>query len=375
MSLILKEIDKETHVEFLKNYQTFSFLQLPCWAEVKSGWKSKSVGWFDERKLVCVGLILIRNIPKTKWSLFYLPEGPVLDPDYAKNVVDWLTPLRDFAKESGAFNLKLGPQVTINTWSAATIKSAISDNVYRQFKDVDPDRVNPFGHEIGTKLRNLGGKQIETDGEGFGDVQPRFVFAIDVEGKTDEELLATFSQEWRRNIKKAEKGEVKVRQANFSDLETFHTLYKETAKRDKFTPRPLNYFKQMWKSLNENSNNLAEMRLYIAEQENICHAACLWLRVGKHVWYTYGASSTSGRELRPSNAIQWQMMRDARDAGASIYDMRGIAATLNEKSPLFGLLRFKIGTGGKVIQYVGEWDFVLKPLIYKAFRVALARRG
>jgi lipid II:glycine glycyltransferase (peptidoglycan interpeptide bridge formation enzyme) len=375
MSLILKEIDKETHVEFLKNYQTFSFLQLPCWAEVKRGWKSKSVGWFDERKLVCVGLILIRNIPKTKWSLFYLPEGPVLDPDYAKNVVDWLTPLRDFAKESGAFNLKLGPQVTIKTWSAATIKSAISDNVYRQFKDVDPDRVNPFGHEVGTKLRNLGGKQIETDGEGFGDVQPRFVFAIDVEGKTDEELLATFSQEWRRNIKKAEKSEVKVRQANFSDLETFHTLYKETAKRDKFTPRPLNYFKQMWKSLNENSNNLAEMRLYIAEQENICHAACLWVRVGKHVWYTYGASSTSGRELRPSNAIQWQMMRDARDAGAGIYDMRGIAATLNEKSPLFGLLRFKIGTGGKVIQYVGEWDFVLKPLIYKAFRVALARRG
>jgi lipid II:glycine glycyltransferase (peptidoglycan interpeptide bridge formation enzyme) len=375
MSLILKEIDKETHVEFLKNYQTFSFLQLPCWAEVKSGWKSKSVGWFDERKLVCVGLILIRNIPKTKWSLFYLPEGPVLDPDYARNVVDWLTPLRDFAKESGAFNLKLGPQVTINTWSAATIKNAISDNVYRQFKDVDPDRVNPFGHEIGTKLRNLGGKQIETDGEGFGDVQPRFVFAIDVEGKTDEELLATFSQEWRRNIKKAEKSEVKVSQANFNDLETFHALYKETAKRDKFTPRPLNYFKQMWKSLNENSNNLAEMRLYIAEQENICHAACLWVRVGKHVWYTYGASSTSGRELRPSNAIQWQMMRDARDSGAGIYDMRGIAATLNEKSPLFGLLRFKIGTGGKVIQYVGEWDFVLKPLIYKAFRVALARRG
>jgi lipid II:glycine glycyltransferase (peptidoglycan interpeptide bridge formation enzyme) len=375
MSLILKEIDKQSHIDFLKIYQTFSFLQLPCWAEVKSGWKSKSVGWFDERKLVCVGLILIRNIPKTKWSLFYLPEGPVLSPDYSKNVVDWLTPLKDFAKESGAFNLKLGPQVTVNTWSAASIKNAISDNVYKQFKDVDADRLNPFGLEIATKLRNLGGKQIEASGEGFGDVQPRFVFAIDVEDKSDDELLASFSQEWRRNIKKAEKSEVKVRQASFEDLEIFHTLYKETAKRDKFTPRPLSYFKQMWKSLNENSNNLATMRLYIAEQENVCHAACLWVKVGKHVWYTYGASSTSGRELRPSNAIQWQMMKDARDTGASIYDMRGIAATLNEKSPLFGLLRFKIGTGGKVIQYVGEWDFVLKPLIYKAFRIALARRG
>ncbi len=375
MSLILKEIDKQSHIDFLKSYQTFSFLQLPCWAEVKSGWQSKSVGWFDERKLVCVGLILIRNIPKTKWSLFYLPEGPVLSPEYSKNVVDWLTPLKDFAKESGAFNLKLGPQVTVNTWSAVSIKNAISDNVYKQFKDVDADRVNPFGLEIATKLRNLGGKQIEASGEGFGDVQPRFVFAIDVEDKSDDELLASFSQEWRRNIKKAEKSEVKIRQASFEELEIFHTLYKETAKRDKFTPRPLSYFKQMWKSLNENSDNLATMRLYIAEQENVCHAACLWVKVGKHVWYTYGASSTSGRELRPSNAIQWQMMKDARDAGASIYDMRGIAATLNEKSPLFGLLRFKIGTGGKVIQYVGEWDFVLKPLIYKAFRIALARRG
>jgi lipid II:glycine glycyltransferase (peptidoglycan interpeptide bridge formation enzyme) len=375
MSLILKEIDKQSHIDFLKIYQTFSFLQLPCWAEVKSGWKSKSVGWFDERKLVCVGLILIRNIPKTKWSLFYLPEGPVLSPDYSKNVVDWLTPLKDFAKESGAFNLKLGPQVTVNTWSAASIKNAISDNVYKQFKDVDADRLNPFGLEITTKLRNLGGKQIEASGEGFGDVQPRFVFAIDVEDKSDDELLASFSQEWRRNIKKAEKSEVRVRQASFEELETFHALYKETAKRDKFTARPLSYFRQMWKSLNENSNNLATMRLYIAEQENVCHAACLWVKVGKHVWYTYGASSTSGRELRPSNAIQWQMMKDARDTGASIYDMRGIAATLNEKSPLFGLLRFKIGTGGKVIQYVGEWDFVLKPLIYKAFRIALARRG
>ena len=375
MSLMLKEIDKQTHIEFLKDYQTFSFLQLPCWAEVKSGWKSKSVGWFDERKLVCVGLILIRNIPKTKWSLFYLPEGPVLSPDYSKNVVDWLTPLKDFAKESGAFNLKLGPQVTVNTWSAASIKNAISDNVYKQFKDVDADRINPFGLEIATKLRNLGGKQIEASGEGFGDVQPRFVFAIDVEDKSDDELLASFSQEWRRNIKKAEKSEVKVRQASFEELATFHTLYKETAKRDKFTPRPLSYFQQMWKSLNENSDNLATMRLYIAEQENVCHAACLWVKVGKHVWYTYGASSTSGRELRPSNAIQWQMMKDARDAGASIYDMRGIAATLNENSPLFGLLRGKIGTGGKVIQYVGEWDFVLKPLMYKAFRIALARRG
>jgi lipid II:glycine glycyltransferase (peptidoglycan interpeptide bridge formation enzyme) len=375
MALIFREISSPDHFEFLKEQKTFSFLQLPCWAEVKGGWKSKSVGWFDEKKLVAVGLILIRNIPKTKWSLFYLPEGPVLSPDFAKNVIDWLTPLRDFAKKNNAFNLKLGPQINTYTWSAKTVKDAISDNVYKKFNDVDPDRINPFGQEISNKLKNLGGEQIEATGEGFGDVQPRFVFAIEVGAKSDEELLSSFSQEWRRNVKKSEKSNILVRQGKLEDLSMFHKLYLETALRDKFTPRGLNYFKQMWNSLNNNSENLAEVRVYLAEAENICHAACLWVKVGKHVWYTYGASSTAGRDLRPSNAIQWQMMKDARDSGADIYDMRGIASTLDENSPLFGLLRFKIGTGGKVVQYVGEWDFILKPVIYKIFKIALARRG
>jgi phosphopantothenoylcysteine decarboxylase/phosphopantothenate--cysteine ligase len=95
---------------------------------------------------------------------------------------------------------------------------------------------------------------------------------------------------------------------------------------------------------------------------------------------------TAGGTREPIDAVRYignsssgrmgiELAKAARDAGANIYDMRGIAATLNEKSPLFGLLRFKIGTGGKVIQYVGEWDFVFKPFIYKAFRIALARRG
>ena len=204
MSLFLKEIDRTEYEEFLKEHQTFSFLQLPAWAEVKSGWQSKLLGWFDNQKLVIAGLVLIRYIPKTKWSLYYLPEGPVLSPDYAKNVIDWLTPLKDFAKKNNAFNLKLGPQVNVKTWYAKTVKNAITDNIYTKFRDIQADRINNYGIEIATKLKNLGGIQIETNDEGFGDVQPRYVFALEVGGKSDEELLSSFSQEWRRNIKKAE---------------------------------------------------------------------------------------------------------------------------------------------------------------------------
>ena len=63
------------------------------------------------------------------------------------------------------------------------------------------------------------------------------------------------------------------------------------------------------------------------------HAATLWARVNGHVWYTYGASTTAGRDLRPSNAIQWQMLRDAAAEGAQTYDMRGITDTLDPEDP------------------------------------------
>ena len=63
------------------------------------------------------------------------------------------------------------------------------------------------------------------------------------------------------------------------------------------------------------------------------HAATLWARVNGHVWYTYGASTTAGRDLRPSNAIQWQMIRDAAAEGAQTYDMRGITDTLDPERP------------------------------------------
>ena len=42
--------------------------------------------------------------------------------------------------------------------------------------------------------------------------------------------------------------------------------------------------------------------------------------------------------------------------------------------PLFGLLQFKLGTGGEAAEYAGEWDYPLKPLLHKAFQLYLARR-
>ena len=116
------------------------------------------------------------------------------------------------------------------------------------------------------------------------------------------------------------------------------------------------------------------IRLYLARHEGDLVAATTWVRVGGHTWYSYGASSTDKRDVRGSNAIQWQMISDAIAAGAEVYDLRGITDTLAADDPHIGLIQFKVGTGGEAVEYVGEWDLPLNRLVYKAFSLYMSRR-
>ncbi len=106
------------------------------------------------------------------------------------------------------------------------------------------------------------------------------------------------------------------------------------------------------------------IRLYLAHHEGDLVAATIWIRVGTHTWYSYGASSTEKRDVRGSNAVQWQMIRDALAAGAAVYDLRGITETLVADDPHLGLIQFKVGTGGEAVEYAGEWDLPLNRAIY-----------
>ena len=116
------------------------------------------------------------------------------------------------------------------------------------------------------------------------------------------------------------------------------------------------------------------IRLYLAHHEGDLVAATTWVRVGQHAWYSYGASSTAKREVRGSNAIQWRMITDSLDAGASVYDLRGITEGLESDDPHLGLIQFKVGTGGQAVEYLGEWDLALNPLLYKAFDLYMKHR-
>ncbi|MEU9299065.1 peptidoglycan bridge formation glycyltransferase FemA/FemB family protein [Streptomyces sp. NPDC048269] len=372
MSLSLRTISREQHLAYLQSLPSASHCQVPAWADVKNEWRSENLGWFDKSgELVGAALVLYRQLPKVKRYLAYLPEGPVIN-WYAPNLEEWLQPMLAHLKNQGAFTVKMGPPVVIRRWNSTAIKAGIQDPDVKRLRDVEASHIEPRAFEVSDKLRRMGWQQAEDGGAGFGDVQPRYVFQVPLANRSLDDVLKGFNQLWRRNIKKAEKAGVEVVQGGYEDLPTWQHLYEITAERDKFRPRPLSYFQRQWTALNSEDPN--RMRLYIAKHEGEPLAAATMLTVGQHVWYSYGASANHKREVRPSNAMQWRMLRDSYALGASVYDLRGISDTLDENDHLFGLIQFKVGTGGEAVEYVGEWDFPLNKVLHKALDIYMSRR-
>ena len=386
MTLLVRPITVDEHLDYVRKRteagNSVSFLQVPSWGAVKAEWRHESIGWVTtDGAIVGAGLVLYRQVPRLPRYLAYLPEGPDIDwlgdrptrsDGTSHDLAEWLAPLLDHLRTAGAFSVKMGPPVTVRTWYADTLKDAIATGAVRRLRDVPADTVDEQGLAVADRLRAMGWRQKPDTGAGFGDVQPRYVFGVDLAGTTPDELFSRFNQLWRRNVRKADKAGVVVEQGSVDDLPAFHEVYVETAHRDRFTPRGLAYFQRMFAAMTAEDSD--RIRLYLARHEGRVVAATTWVRVGGHVWYSYGASSNDGREVRPSNAIQWRMMTDAIAAGANLYDLRGISDTLDPDDHLFGLLQFKLGTGGRAAEYLGEWDFPLRPLMAKAFEAYLARR-
>jgi vancomycin resistance protein VanK len=215
---------------------------------------------------------------------------------------------------------------------------------------------------------------LQSPEEGFGAGQPQFTYELPLTGETEESLLKGMNQLWRRNIKRAAKEGVEVTTSLApEDVAAFHELYVHTAERDHFTPRPLSYFRTMVDAMCAESPD--RIRLFQARHEGDLVAATLMVRVGRHAWYSYGASSTAKREVRGSNALQWAMVREALAAGCDVYDLRGITSTLSADDSHVGLIQFKAGLGGRAVEYAGEWDLPLRPLLYRAFDLYMRRRS
>ncbi|GGZ12126.1 peptidoglycan bridge formation glycyltransferase FemA/FemB family protein [Streptomyces nitrosporeus] len=374
---VVRPLGAAEHRAFLATRPTTSFLQFPSWAAVKDQWSSEMIGWHGaEGELEGAALVLYRQFPGTRKYFAYLPEGPVAD--WAGPGIDrWLRPLMAHLRRAGAFAVRIGPAPAFRVWEAARLKASTGPG--QRVADVLASEVDPLGTVVAERLRARGWRRCGGDGEdgGDGDAQPRYVFHVPLAGRTPDDLWAGLNQEWRRNVRKARKAGVEVVTGDASDLPAFHRLLRITEERDGFRlGRSLAYYQRQYAVLN--AERPGRMRLCLAVHRGEILAAHTMILAGRRVWYQTGASADHRREVRPSNALQWQMMLDSHAMGAHVYDMRGVPSTLDPEDRSFGLLRWKLGTGGRLVETLGEWETSVggaaNNTLYRAFHAYLARR-
>ncbi len=330
MSELITEKNLDEYERFVQSSPKGNFAQSYLWGKQKPMWTWKALAVRGADGAIKGTLaLLIRKVPGLHATLMYGCRGPVCDISDQETLHELLEGARVLAKEHHAYAVKLDPDVPS------------SNTTFRDFM-------------LGQGFR------LKEGGKNFEAIQPRYVFRLNVEGKTEEELMAGFHQKWRYNIRLASRKGVEVKICGKELVPEFSRLMLETGVRDGFVTRQPEYFAQMLDNLGEHC------RLYMAFHEGTSIAGTLAIHYGDKVWYLYGASSNEHRNLMPNYLLQWRMIQWAVETRCRIYDFRGVSGDLSEDNPLYGLYRFKQGFGGEFTEFVGEMDLVLNKPVYFA---------
>ena len=330
---LLEEKDKQEYKSFLESHDRCNFQQSLEWGNVKTSWKKEVILSEDKdgkiRGSLCVW---IRKIP-IFGNIMYSARGPVCNL-YDEEVIKDLREGADLlAKKYNAFVLRVEPDI---------LKT---DEEFR-------------------KIITKNGFKIKDDSKDFKDeIQPRFVFRLNLKGKTEEQIFAELHQKTRYNVRLATKKGVVIKEGTREDLKDFHKIMIETGERDNFIIRSLEYFEKMYDEMAPN-----HMKLLMAYHEDKPISGIIPIMYGNKVWYLYGASSNSHRNLMPNYLLQWTMIQDAIKRGADMYDFRGVSGVVDETHPQYGLYRFKKGFNADFTEFIGEIYVPYKPLVYKMYK-------
>ena len=325
--LITQETLQE-YEAFVQSHPKGNFAQSYLWGKQKPAWIWKAIAVRGEDGAIKGAMaVMIRQMPIVKKTMMYACRGPVCDLDDRETFAALLEGAKALAEEYGSYVIKIDPDV-------------------------------PSSNEDFARMLQSFGFRSKDGGKNFEAIQPKYVFRLCVDGKTEEEVQADFHQKWRYNIRVAQKKGVEVKICGKEMVPAFADLMLTTGVRDGFVTRQPEYFAAMLDNLGEHC------RLYMAFHEGQPIAGTLAIHYGDKVWYLYGASSNEHRNLRPNYLLQWEMIRWAIETKCRIYDFRGVSGDVSEDNPLYGLYRFKKGFGGDFTEFVGEMDLVLNKPVY-----------
>lgn len=300
-----------------------TFLTSKDWADFQASIDRKVFRYETE---YIVANIIKHELPLKK-NYLYIPHGPILKIDSVdkesiiqSEIIKFVKFVKDLAKQNKSIYVKAEP---------------LSDYVAKK---------------IVKELRFKKSKK---------EIQPSKTIVLDLT-KTHEELLREFNKTTRYEVHFGEKKNIQIKEITLDEFENIWPMFKETVKRQGFHLHP----KQYYKDLLLFSGQELKIKAYASVLDNQ-YLSCGFFGFWQNkAYYLHSAFFYKHRLLKPMYALQWGIINLAKNLGVKTYDLWGIDAN---KWP--GVTSFKIGFGGKIIEYPGSFDLIIRKFWYLIYKI------
>lgn len=404
MATFISDISREIYDQFVNQHSLSHVLQSYQWSEVKNNWKSLHVGLEDDHKELCAtALILIKPLP-LGYSLWYIAKGPVFDVNKPEVLKEFMTHIISLAKTKKVIAIKVDPGV-----------------VYKCYRP--QEEVNPTSESLNIKqvFEEMSFKHL-----GYTDfigptINPRGVATtFKPEDYSRENFITFLPKRTQKALKEVEQAPIEIKMYGPEGLDDFVQVINKTQETKGINLRNKEYFKRImdayqkdailyiahlnikkWlddskeklEKVNQEINALADnqkKKLFRLQQQKTSAeknieeaqfvfnkygdigvvAGVLSVLYGKSFEMLYAGFDRDFYRYPAQDKCYVESMMYAFDKGATFASMGGIHDFED------GLWIYKDRFNPKAVEYLGEFDFAVKPFIYKLFNtlVPLAKK-
>ncbi len=402
-----QEITEKEYRDFWENHPLKTFLSAPEISKLreKSNWTTYYVGVKEDKKLIAATMLLSHKRHFGKYE-FYSPRGYLLD-FKNKELLDFFTnELKKYIKDKKGYVLRIDPYV-----------------IYKE-RDIDGNIVENGidNSDVVNNLESLGFKKVKTENM----EQVGWMFSLNLDGKTEEQILKEMKPNTRNTIRKAEKFGITVNEISYDELDRFQNIMVETGERKGFGVRKLSYFQEMYKLFHDKNevkyfiteldlnayikrleeekqekeeklNSLSNAKYNDGQKKNLTNeiasidkriidsnkikeesgkdvitlSGSMFMLIKPEVIYLSSGNYEEYMKFNSQYLIQWELIKYGIENGFKKHNFYGIPANINEHPKDYGIYEFKRGFNGVVEELIGEfalpitWHYSLFELIHK----------
>ena len=394
----ITDIEKEEYIKFTDNHIKAHFLESYGWGMFCDAAKSQIphyVGMKDDNgNLVATALILEKKMP-LGMSYGYSPRGFIIDYNNHELISEFTKYLKKYMKDNNYVYIKFDPDI--------------------KYQDIDENALPIEGgfnnYELLDYMKSIGYKH-----KGFNKLyegnQPRYTFRINLK-KDMEEIEAVMNKSFLKSVRRSYDYDLVI--DNEVKVDEFYRLLLSNSSKDGFNPHSKEYYESFVKNIDGNmkffnasinphslsikikdeiekqkellktspkkaadiNNKLVKLKKDYDEFSKmedkeivVCSLICTYTK--KYAWSLYIGSDALANQTFAVSRCYFEAIKDAHENGYDFFDLFGtVGDPFTTYKNLAHLHDFKRKFGDEYIEFIGEFDLVNKPFMYKILPMML----